>query len=907
MIVIHNVTIDLQDKGAVPQIVATQDDQYTRDLAISLMEGDTPWEVPGDAAVVIRYCKSDGVGGEYDTLPDGTTAWSAEGNVLRLALAPQVLTVPGTVMLSATMIREAEVLSIFSVAISVRPRVQGIFGESQAYYNVAGFLPGPVMAKEGQYLRIARVDDRGRVVALEGAEAIPGASVWEPGEADIPKVFFGSALPQTKDDTIMYFRYISKTEDIKGWCKTKAQGNSSLAYPKKNQTVKLYADADCTEKLQVDFRGWGAQNKFCFKANWIDLTQARNVVSARLWGDVVKSRASYDTLPEQLRTSPNQGAVDGFPVKVYADGIYQGRYTLNIPKGAWMANLDAQQESHSMLCGENFESGCFRAEANIDGNDWTDEIHDTVPEAIKSRWNEVIDFVRNSTDEEFVSGIGDCFDVESLIDYYIFGMVSCGLDAFGKNQIYMTYDGSRWYASMYDMDSTWGLYWDGSKLVSHDYPRSSFEDFVGREGNLLYIRMANLFKEQIEQRWNVLKHGALSVENIINRFERFTDIAPPYLVEEDYAATTGEGAFTAIPLTGENNIQQLREFICKRHAWFCDSFSKEIVLYSDYSPNGVAFSTETDINWNNQYIEASVVLPIAPDDNSSHILLSVGQDIDQWKNSKPKMHIYYTSQTNSLRVQFFNNYGQYGSQEIVLTDTRVVIRLDKNGVVINGELLTAESFADRAVYYQDALAQLTALETVQVGAAEGSYKSFATYAYIKIGTDATEDPEIPGNEDTVLYADYSPNGSDFYTDTPIDWQTQCLEASVVLPVTPEDSAAHILLSVGQNISQWNGGIPNMHIYYLGHNNSIRVQFFNNYSQYGSQEVSLENTNLVIRLDKNGVSFNGTLLTAESYGDRVEYYQDSLAQLTALETVQVGAMEGANKSFAVYSCILVKDL
>ena len=218
MIVTHYVTIDLQDKGAVPQIDATQDDQYTRDLAIRLMEGDSDWIIPEDAAVVIRYCKSDGVGGEYDTMPDGTTAWSAEDNVLRLALAPQVLTCPGTVMLSATMIREAEVLSIFSVAISVRPRVRGIFAESEAYYKVSGFLPGPVKAEKGQYLRIAQVDSRGRVVAVEGVNAAAGGNVSdvEPAEEDIPKVFFGGSLPQTKDDTVMSFRYISKTEDISG-------------------------------------------------------------------------------------------------------------------------------------------------------------------------------------------------------------------------------------------------------------------------------------------------------------------------------------------------------------------------------------------------------------------------------------------------------------------------------------------------------------------------------------------------------------------------------------------------------------------------------------------------------------------------------------------------------------------
>lgn len=735
MIVIHNVTIDLQDKGAVPQIVATQDDQYTRDLAISLMEGEADWPVPEDAAVVIRYCKSDGVGGEYDTLPDGTSAWSAEGNVLRVALAPQVLTVPGTVMLSATLIREAEVLSIFSVAISVRPRIQGIFAESEPYYNVAGFLPGPVMAKEGQYLRISRVDSRGRVVALEGAEGPAGGNsgpAVEPEEEDIPKVFFGASLPQTKDDTVMSFRYISKTEDIRGYCKTKAQGNSSLSYPKKNQTVKLYADEECSEKLEVNFKGWGSQNKFCCKANWIDLTHARNIVSARLWADVVRSRANYDTTPEGLRASPNQGAVDGFPVKVYADGIYQGRYTVNIPKDAWMANMDGEREDQCILCGENYESGCFRAEAVIDGNDWTDEIHEAVPASIQNRWNTAIRFVMNSTDEEFLAGIGDHFDLESLIDYYIFAMVSCGLDAFGKNQLYMTWDGTKWYASMYDMDSTWGLYWNGSKLVSSDYSRNSYEDFAGRSGNLLYIRLADLFKEEIEQRWNVLKEGALSVEHIINRFERFTDIAPPWLVEEDYALTTADGAFTAIPLVGENHIQQLRDFIRKRHIWFTDSFSRGIVLYADYSPNGTVFSTETDINWNNQYIEAKVVLPETPSDSSAHILLSVGQDIAQWNGSIPNMHIYYMGHNNSIRVQFFNDYGQYGTQDISLEQRELTVRLDKNGASVNGTLLSAESYGDRAGYYRDALAQLTALERVQVGAVEGARKSYATYVSIEV-------------------------------------------------------------------------------------------------------------------------------------------------------------------------------
>ena len=427
-----------------------------------------------------------------------------------------------------------------------------------------------------------------KCVSVNGGEygwvrLIQNTATIEPEYDDIPKVFFGSPLPQTKTDTVMSFRYISKTEDIRGYCKTKAQGNSSMSYPKKNQTVKLYKDSDCTEKLKVDFKGWGKQSKFCFKANWIDLTHARNVVSARLWGDVVKARSNYAEIPEELRTSPNQGAVDGFPVKVYAAGVYQGRYTINIPKDAWMANMDDDLDEHCILCGENYVSGCFRAEANIDESDWTDEIHEAAPGSIKARWNEAIRFVMNSADDEFVSGIGEFFDVPSLIDYYLFGLVSCGLDAFGKNQLYMTYDGQKWFATMYDMDSTWGLWWSGSYFVGSNYSRYEFQDFKDGGGNLLYIRLEKLFIDNIKERWNELKNDVLSVANIVNRFERFIDICPPWLTSEDYATTTASGAYTGIPLQDTNNIQQLRAYICDRHRYI-DGFiaSGNSVDYGDF-------------------------------------------------------------------------------------------------------------------------------------------------------------------------------------------------------------------------------------------------------------------------------------------------------------------------------------
>lgn len=396
---------------------------------------------------------------------------------------------------------------------------------------------------------------------LSTLEQAGGIVTVEPPDGDVPLLFYSEALPQTKTGTAMPISYVSKTLKLDDAnAETKAQGTSSLNYPKKNQTTK-FSEA-------FNFKNWGLQKKYCMKANWIDLTHARNIVSAQLWGDVVKSRANYADLPELLRTSPNQGAIDGFPALVYANGVYQGRYTINIPKDGWMANMDKTLDTHCILCGENYISGCFRAAANINGSDWSDELHDTVPDAIKTRWNEVISFVMNSTDDEFKASLSDYFYVDSLIDYLLFALASCGLDSMGKNQLYMTYDGQRWIASMYDMDSTWGLYWNGSSFVASDYARTSYEDYVsGRQGNLLYIRLEQNFYEEIQARWAELKAGPLSYENIMTRFERFIGIVPPHIVKEDYASTTGGGSFTGIPSQSTNHIQQIRAFALARQAW----------------------------------------------------------------------------------------------------------------------------------------------------------------------------------------------------------------------------------------------------------------------------------------------------------------------------------------------------
>lgn len=397
---------------------------------------------------------------------------------------------------------------------------------------------------------------------------LTGKSLIEPAWGDMPKIFFGAPLQQTKDEIICEFWYFSKTLSFHCYVEIKAQGNSTMNWPKKNQTLKMYKDAACTEKFKVDFKGWGKQNKFVIKANWRDLTHTRDIVSVRLESDCARSRSDFDEMPEELKTSPNLGAVDGFPVLVYAAGVYQGRYMFNIPKDKWAYNMDDDLDEHCMLCSEDYNSSCFRAAANINGNDWTDEIHDTVPASIKTRWNEVISFVMNSTDDEFVANLGSYINVNSLIDRHIMGMYSCDFDGYGKNQGYITYNGQLWYAVPYDKDGTWGNYWTGNSMLPSNYGRDQYEDMIsGRPGNLLFIRLVQLFWKKTQDRWDYLKVNELSIPNTIHRFRDLYDITPQHLIAEDYASTTANGAFASIPNKTTCTIQQIEKFVVERHAW----------------------------------------------------------------------------------------------------------------------------------------------------------------------------------------------------------------------------------------------------------------------------------------------------------------------------------------------------
>ena len=176
MIINHKFTMDLTHRDAVPKIDLMQDDKYTRNLEIRLMEFQKPFTLPDACKILVRYEKPDQTRGAYDTLPDGSPAWSSEGNILTVAIAPQVCTAAGIVTLAITVITEESELTCFPVQIIVHA-VPGKSVSSRDYFSITHFIPQPEQAQPGQYLAVSAVDSTGKVLALTGVH--PATSIFE--------------------------------------------------------------------------------------------------------------------------------------------------------------------------------------------------------------------------------------------------------------------------------------------------------------------------------------------------------------------------------------------------------------------------------------------------------------------------------------------------------------------------------------------------------------------------------------------------------------------------------------------------------------------------------------------------------------------------------------------------------
>lgn len=384
--------------------------------------------------------------------------------------------------------------------------------------------------------------------------------IVEPADDDIPMIFITGTIPDSKTYVSGELEYVSKSYRFHAYTYIKLQGKSTLYLPKKNYTVNLYSDENRSVKLNKEFKNWGLHNNFVLKADYKDILHARNVVGAKLWSKVVQSRSDYDTLPEELKNSPNNGAIDGFPVRVYINGAYNGLYNLTIPKCDWMVGMNSANANHVLLNAEFNDNGNIAYQNNPcnfntlwDGSEgyFSVEVGKNSAE-LASSLNTIISSIINNDS----ASLEQSLDIKSAIDYFIFQEIILGVDGLANNMLLATYDMTKWYLSAYDMDATFDLYWDGEILDCFDSAMPLYP-YDNRYSSLLQ-HIWNNYHDSYVGRYVELRKSVLSYSSIIEEFEKYIGIFGEDVYIQDTAI------YPDIPSVTDNTLKSLRSFVIDR-------------------------------------------------------------------------------------------------------------------------------------------------------------------------------------------------------------------------------------------------------------------------------------------------------------------------------------------------------
>lgn len=361
-----------------------------------------------------------------------------------------------------------------------------------------------------------------------------------------------------------------KYENFEGTATLKWQGQSSLAFPKKNFTIKF-------DKKFIAKDGWLADDTYVLKGNFNDFSQARNVVSAEIWAEIVKSRNwnyvpladndgslivdntinGFDVYEDIMPGLHGTGAVDGFPVMLVVNGEYYGLYSLVLKKKAETFGFGNSNLEYALSCertpdNRNQNSVAFKGLANLDGKDFDFEYtkSDEDEANAKASFNNMISKVIEATGEGYESVIENYLDINSVIDYMIFTSLISAADGITKNYLMLSYDGVKWYFSAYDLDCTFGNWQDGwlSQQPS-GVPTLADWNRSNRAMHLVYT----YGKDRLKARYKELRDGILSVENVRKMFIDYLSNISHALKDEELKL------WPQTPASEVHNINQIVE------------------------------------------------------------------------------------------------------------------------------------------------------------------------------------------------------------------------------------------------------------------------------------------------------------------------------------------------------------
>lgn len=340
-----------------------------------------------------------------------------------------------------------------------------------------------------------------------------------------------------------------------------AQGNYTLRLEKKSYNFDFSED-DWSVNRQPDitFGDWVSQDGFHLKGFYTDALRGVSEVGYHLFEDVVEDRAPFWERCGYNKDSNARCFSDGFPCAVYFNGDYLGLYVWQLKKSRKNMNMKKHTAEHIHLDGDLRDVFFFNGKIEWEHFDvrnphdlysTTDVLYDgntpvelmgagspyietsesaehlkDISRTIKVK-NYIIDFsqfnnyfneleAQEASVSTFKREFEKRYDIQSLLDYYVFHRMVMNLDGQLKNWQWFTYNGKKWMVAPYDLDMTFGV-----TLYGFPVPVERSKSFID---NGPYPWINKYYVEEERQRYIQLRdNNVFSVENINSKLQNWHD------------------------------------------------------------------------------------------------------------------------------------------------------------------------------------------------------------------------------------------------------------------------------------------------------------------------------------------------------------------------------------------------
>lgn len=191
----------------------------------------------------------------------------------------------------------------------------------------------------------------------------------------------------------------------------------------------------------------------------------------------------------------------------------------------------------------------------------------------------VIDFVDNSSNEEFVEHFEEYFNKQYTFRYLLMVMTLGMVDNLGKNMMLDSWDGKIWFPRLYDLDTICGF--NNSGVITFDSDIEMEQGYWNTSSSRLWIRVLDLFYDELVKLYKSMRTNGMDYDTLMSYFyDQQIALIPESYYNKDYDIKYAPFADQYMGMANGDSYQHLKRWL-KRRIQFTDSLFDYTPSYSD--------------------------------------------------------------------------------------------------------------------------------------------------------------------------------------------------------------------------------------------------------------------------------------------------------------------------------------